>query len=191
MKKYLGVFLAAFVLVAAGCDKKAKEIAEIEEMAVAVDSIIKINPVLNVGQKVEAEKLINEYLEFANNYPEDSLSAEYLMKTAILYHLMPDYGKELAILEKVIAQYPNSAYAPQALAIGARVSEDNLKNYEQAKTYLKQIQDKYSDSPYAVNIDLQIEHVGDLEGLLEAIMERTGVTLDEAFSKADSIDAVK
>ena len=126
MKKYLGVFLAAFVLVAAGCDKKAKEIAEIEEMAVAVDSIIKINPVLNVGQKVEAEKLINEYLEFANNYPEDSLSAEYLMKTAILYHLMPDYGKELAILEKVIAQYPNSAYAPQALAIGARVSEDNL-----------------------------------------------------------------
>ena len=67
MKKYLGVFLAAFVLVAAGCDKKAKEVAEIEEMAVAVDSIIKINPVLNVGQKVEAEKLINEYLEFANN----------------------------------------------------------------------------------------------------------------------------
>lgn len=191
MKRYLLMCLVAAAIITTGCDSKAKEINEIEQMATSVDSMINVSPVLNVGQKVEAEKLISRYLDFVNTYPEDSVSPEYLMKCAILYHHLPDYGKELAILEKVVAQYPKTTYAPQALAISARVSEDNIQNLAQTRTYLTQIQEKYPESPYAVNIDLQIEHVGDPEGLLESIMERTGVTLDEAFGKADSIDAVK
>ncbi len=173
------------------CDKKGKELKEIDEMANQMDSVLKANAVLGVEQKVAAEKLIDEYLEFVNQYPNDSLSIEFLMKSAMLYHVMPDYGKELAVLERLVAQYPESPAAPQALAISARVSEDNLRNFEQARVYLKQIQEKYPESPYSVNIDLQVEYVGDAEGLLEAIMERTGVKADTVFAPKDSIDAVK
>ncbi|MBK7443690.1 MAG: tetratricopeptide repeat protein [Bacteroidetes bacterium] len=191
MKKYFAVLTVMVMVLTTACDKKGKELKEIDEMATQMDSVLKANPVLGVEQKVEAEQLIDEYLEFVNQYPNDSLSIEFLMKSAMLYHVMPDYGKELAVLERLVAQYPESPAAPQALAIGARVSEDNLRNYEQARVYLKQIQEKYPESPYSVNIDLQVEYVGDAEGLLEAIMERTGVKADTVFAPKDSIDAVK
>ena len=181
----------SLLMITTACNSKEKELNKIEAQAKAMDSLIRVNPVMNVGQKVEAEKMIDAYLAYIDKYPEDTIAPEFLMKCAILYHVMPDYGKELAILEKLVAQYPNSGYAPQALAIGARVSEDNLRNYEQARTYLSQIMEKYPESPYAVNIDLQIEHVGDPEGLLQSIMERTGVNLDEVLKSADSVDAVK
>lgn len=191
MKKYFAVLTVMVMVLTTACDKKGKELKEIDEMATQMDSVLKANPVLGVEQKVAAEQLIDEYLEFVNQYPNDSLSIEFLMKSAMLYHVMPDYGKELAVLERLVAQYPESPAAPQALAIGARVSEDNLRNYEQARVYLKQIQEKYPESPYSVNIDLQVEYVGDAEGLLEAIMERTGVKADTVFAPKESIDAVK
>ncbi len=191
MKKYFAVLTVILMVLTTACDKKGKELKEIDEMATQMDSVLKANAVLGVEQKVAAEKLIDEYLEFVNQYPNDSLSIEFLMKSAMLYHVMPDYGKELAVLERLVAQYPESPAAPQALAISARVSEDNLRNFEQARVYLKQIQEKYPESPYSVNIDLQVEYVGDAEGLLEAIMERTGVKADTVFAPKDSIDAVK
>ena len=94
-------------------------------------------------------------------------------------------------LELLAERYPESEYAPQALVTAARVSEENVNNIERSIKYLQQIKDKYPESPYATNIDLQIEYAGDDEALLDAIMERNGVDLDSLLEAADSIDAVK
>ncbi len=190
MKRYLTVITAILLVTLTSCDKRVSEIEEINELASSVDSMIRSVPVLTVEQKVKTEALIAEYLEFTRNYPNDTLSAKYLVDAALLYNVLPDYNKELEVIDKLVLQFPKSAYAPQGLAIAARVCEDNLHNLDRAKGYLQQIQDNYGDSPYAVNIDLQIEHIGDTEGLLQAIMERTGQQMPGAIEN-DSIDAVK
>jgi len=171
MKRYLTVLTAILLATLTSCDKRVGEIEEINEMASSVDSMIRSVPVLTVEQKVKTERLIAEYLEFASNYPSDTLSAKYLVDAALLYNVLPDYNRELDVIDKLVKQFPKSAYAPQGLAIAARVCEDNLRNLDRAKGYLQQIQANYSDSPYAINIDLQIEHIGNTEGLLQAIME--------------------
>jgi tetratricopeptide (TPR) repeat protein len=190
MKRCFTVLTAILLLTLTSCDKRVSEIKEINAMSTEVDSMIRSVPVLTVEQKVKTEALIAEYLEFATNYPKDTLSAKYLIDAALLYIVLPDYNKSLHVIDQLVKQFPKSNYAPQGLAIAARVSEDNLRNFESAKGYLQQIQTNYSESPYAVNIDLQIEYLGDTQGLLEAIMDRTGQSMPGEVAP-DSVDAVK
>ncbi|MBK7034789.1 MAG: hypothetical protein KBF42_01880 [Chitinophagales bacterium] len=191
MKKLFGVltFISLFVFVS--CNTREKELEEISEASIEMDSVLRTNPVLSVEQRVMAEDLIQEYMEFANKYPEDSLAPQFIFKSAMLFHFIPFYDKELNTLELLAERYPESEYAPQALVTAARVSEENVNNIERSIKYLQQIKDKYPESPYATNIDLQIEYAGDDEALLDAIMERNGVDLDSLLEAADSIDAVK
>ena len=191
MKKLFGVltFISLFVFVS--CNTREKELEEISEASIEMDSVLRTNPVLSVEQRVMAEDLIQEYMEFANKYPEDSLAPQFIFKSAMLFHFIPFYDKELNTLELLAERYPESEYAPQALVTAARVSEENVNNIERSIKYLQQIKDKYPESPYATNIDLQIEYAGDGEALLDAIMERNGVDLDSLLEAADSIDAVK
>ena len=191
MKKLFGVltFISLFVFVS--CNTREKELEEISEASIEMDSVLRTNPVLSVEQRVMAEDLIQEYMEFANKYPEDSLAPQFIFKSAMLFHFIPFYDKELNTLELLAERYPESEYAPQALVTAARVSEENVNNIEGSIKYLQQIKDKYPESPYATNIDLQIEYAGDDEALLDAIMERNGVDLDSLLEAADSIDAVK
>lgn len=191
MNKFFGVLIFVFTLVLVSCNKREKELEEIYAASVEMDSVLRVNEVLSVKHRVMAEDLIQEYMEFANNYPEDSLAPQFIFKSAMLYHFIPFYDKELETLELLAERYPKSEYAPQALVTAARVSEENVNNIEKSIKYLQQIKEKYPESPYATNIDLQIEYAGDDEALLDAIMEKNGVDLDSLLDAADSIDAVK
>ncbi len=189
-KRYIHVFGLLTVLFLASCNGREKELEEIREAAVQMDSVLRVNPVLTVEHKVMAEGLISEYTEYVRNYPDDTLCAGFLMKSALLYQAMPLFKEELAMLDRLIEEYPESAYTQQALATAARVSEDMLRDYPAARNYLTMLKEKYPDGPYSSNIDLQIEYVGDPDGLLEAIMEKAGMSLDTVLTEA-SVDTVK
>lgn len=191
MNKLFGVLIFVFTLILISCNKRENELEEIHAASAEMDSVLRVNEVLSVKHRVMAEDLIQEYMEFANNYPEDSLAPQFIFKSAMLYHFIPFYDKELETLELLAERYPKSEYAPQALVTAARVSEENVNNIEKSIKYLQQIKEKYPESPYATNIDLQIEYAGDDEALLDAIMEKNGVDLDSLLDAADSIDAVK
>lgn len=171
----------------ASCDQRGKEIKEIDAMAVKMDSVAKANPVFTVAHKVEAEALITEYLEFVRQYPKDTLCAQYLMSAARLYEKMPAVKEELQLLDRLIEEYPASPLVPQALITAANSCELVLRDYNRAIAYYRTLQEKYPDSPYSKNIDLQIEFIGDPDGLFTAIMERAGKPVDTL----ESVNAVK
>lgn len=184
-------FSVLLMVAMSSCNKRDKEIKEIDTMTMAVDSILKTNPVLTVEQRMKTEELALELTEFSDNYPNDSLSPQYLYQASMLYHVMPDYRKELRTLDLLVEKFPDSPLAPQALATAARVCEESKQDIKSSRDYLTQIKEKYPNSPYAVNIDLQIEYAGDAEGLLRAIMEKKGMNLDSLNAEIDSVDAVK
>lgn len=191
MNRALIILIIVSVFVFTSCNKRESEVKEIYASSIEMDSVLRTNPVLAVEHRIMAEDLIEDYMEFADKYPEDSLSAQFIFKSAMLFHMLPFYDKEVEALEMLAERYPESEYAPQALATAARVSEENLNDLERCTGYLKQIKERYPESPYAVNIDMQIEYAGDDEGLLNAIMEKKGVDLDSLLNAADSVDAVK
>ena len=96
MKKLFGVltFISLFVFVS--CNTREKELEEISEASIEMDSVLRTNPVLSVEQRVMAEDLIQEYMEFANKYPEDSLAPQFIFKSAMLFHFIPFYDKAVS-----------------------------------------------------------------------------------------------
>ncbi len=191
MNRLSGVLILICIFVLTSCNKKETELKQIYTASAEMDSILRTNEVLSVKHRVMAEDLIEEYMAFADSYPEDSLAPQFIFKSAMLYHFIPFYDKELVALELLAERYPKSEYAPQALVTAARVSEENINNIEKSISYLQQLKEKYPESPYATNIDLQIEYAGDDEALLDAIMEKNGVDLDSLLDATDSIDTVK
>jgi len=177
MKRFFVPVIACFSLFISACNKQEKAANHLAELSAQMDSVRKANPVLTVEHKVGAEEFIAACRDYAKSYPEDSLCAQCLMQSAQLYHAMPSYKQELEVLDNIIAAYPETLYAEQALAAAARVSEDNLRDFESARKYLITMKEKYPNSVYAVNIDLQIEYVGDPEGLLEAVLAGKDTTL--------------
>lgn len=187
------IFILSILLsiVLTACNTREKKLDEITSLSIKVDSMLKINPVLTVKQRQMGEELIKEYTEYAEKFPEDSLSPQFLMRSALLYHAMPEYKLELKTFDLLVERYPESEYAPQALATAARVCEENLNDFNASQVYLEKIKNNYPQSPYAVNIDLQIEYIGDADGLLKAIMAQRGIDMDSLFSEHDSIDTMK
>lgn len=177
------------VMVLASCNGREKQLNQIEALAAPMDSILRIHPVLNIQEKASAEELIESYMAFVRDYPNDTLCPGFLLKSALLYNAIPAYKESMEVIDRLIAEYPDATETQQGLAIGARIAEDFVKDYEKARGYLTIIQEKFADGPYGVNIDLQIEYVGDPEGLFEAIRERAGIPADTIESA--SVDAVK
>lgn len=177
---YLGILLTTVLV---SCNNRASEVREIENMSAKVDSMVQVSKVLAPAQRQEAEEMLEKYEEFAEKYPEDSLAPLYLFKAAFLAASLPEYKKQIEIFDQIAAEYPKTEYAPQALALAAKSYTDYLNDKNKAKEYLVRLKNEYPESPYSVNIDLQIEYVGDDEGLFEATMAKKAVL--------DSIDAVK
>ena len=165
------------------CNNRASQVREIETMSAQVDSMIQVAEVLAPAQRVEAEEMLEKYQEFAEKYPDDSLSPTYLFKAAFLAASLPEYKKQIEIFDQIAAKYPKTDYAPQALALAAKSYSDYLNDNNKAKEYLMRLKNEYPQSPYSVNIDLQIEYAGDDQGLFEATMQKK--------AELDSINAVK
>lgn len=152
-------------------------------MSAEIDSMLNASQVLAPDQKQKAEEMLEKYVEFSEKYPDDSLAPAYLFKAAFLAASLPEYKKQIELFELIASKYPDTEYAPQAIALAAKSCTDYLNDKNKAKEYLLRLKNEYPQSPYSVNIDLQIEYVGDDQGLFEATMQRK--------AELDSINAVK
>lgn len=189
LKRNISLIGLVLIIVFTGCNGRDKQLNQIKAQSAVMDSIMRAHPVLSIEEKAMAEELIASYSDYVRDYPNDSLSPQFLLKSALIYNHVPAYKKSIEVTDRLIAEYPDAPEVEQAAAMGARTAEDFLHDFQKAKEYLTIIQEKYPDGPYGVNVDLQIEYVGDPEGLFQAIRERAGMVTDTVESA--SVDAVK
>ncbi|MEZ5013406.1 MAG: tetratricopeptide repeat protein [Chitinophagales bacterium] len=174
MKRFWIVCATGMLLLAASCKGREKEVTEINTLEDRIDSILASSVPMGPDQRSMVDDLFSEYEEFIRNYPEDSMCAYYLFKSALILDYNREYAKEIEKLDQLATKYPESPYAPQALVAASKASMEYMHDKQAAVHYLQQIKEKYPDSPYAVNIDLQIQYVGDDDGLLRAIWAQNG-----------------
>lgn len=155
------------------CNSKTKDAQEISEMQHNMDSVFASAGNFNEAQKAQANEMIKAYMNYAEQYPEDSLSPKFLFESSRIQLMIPDYPAAISILETIPQKYPDDALAPTALSTAAALCENILKNCAKAAEYLNQLKEKYPHHPAAVNIDLQIEYVCDPEGYLNAVTGKT------------------
>lgn len=106
-----------------------------------------------------AKELVAKSQSFAEKYPNDALSAEYLFKAADVARGLGNYKEAVEIWLKVYTDYAATyAKAADALFLTAFTYDKDLQDKGKAKEYYSLFLDKYPKHPYTKDVKLMMGH---------------------------------
>lgn len=146
------LFAIVFVISVVFACKSPKEelIAEIVKLENS-DSAFSINQITD---------LYIAYSSFANKYPDDEHTPEYLFKAAQQCNVLNKADEGILLFEKLIANYPKSKFCEQALFSIAFSYENNKNDFVNARKYYERFMQKYPQSELVEDAQLSIENLG-------------------------------
>ncbi len=104
-----------------------------------------------------ALRLIELSCAYADAFPADSLSADYLFKAADVSRGIGQYEQACQIWERVYQQYPEFEKAPQAQFLRAFTIENDLKNKEIARKEFQDFLKNHPDHPLSAQAKAFLE----------------------------------
>lgn len=120
----LSFILFLSLLVLAACESpKEKSLKAIKSLE-SNDSVF-TNELMN--------SLKTQYVAFADQYPDDEHTPEYLFKAAQRSIAMDQTPEAITLLNRLIEKYPKSTQVPDAMFLLAYTYENNLNDLPKAK----------------------------------------------------------
>jgi len=176
MMKGFALFAIVFIV---SCSSNQKEIAEIAELQTKVDSIISEKQVLTPEDRLITNELIEAYLMYAENYPEDSLSPAYVFEAAGLKAYIPDLQGAISIYNSVYEKFPESRQAPLSLMAVGGLYDVTLNEPEKARPVYELLLEKYpvQANEYGIPNTLKTLGMSPSESL-EMILNANSDTID-------------
>ncbi len=107
-----------------------------------------------------ANELINAYEKFNKDYPDDTLSANYLFKAGEISMSMNDGKKALLFFEMYMKQYPEFKKAAHCLFLQGFVYETHLKDTATARKKYMHFLEKYPTHELVKDASASIELLG-------------------------------
>lgn len=134
------------------------------ELAIAADS-------------ATANELTEMYVAFADKYPADSLTPEFLLKAAEVQSNVMHTERAIQLFDRIITDYPDFEDVPICYFLKGKAFEDNSQ-YEEAKQAYQIFVDKFPDHFMAAATRKMIPSVGmSPEELLDQILAQADDTL--------------
>jgi outer membrane protein assembly factor BamD (BamD/ComL family) len=153
MKKTVYLFLAVILVACSGGRQHLLD--EIKEKEAIVTK--SYNDVLD---RSIAESLRQDYLNFAKDYPDDTLAPKFLHKAAEL-SLAIDMPKEaVSTLDTLIAKYPDYKYLPDAMFFKGFILENHLKDIPSARKAYEDFLKRFPKHELAKQVIATIENLG-------------------------------
>ena len=103
---------------------------------------------------------ITAYEQYAESFPEDSLSPEYLFKAADLYRAKREFEPALDIYENIQTNYNDFSKVPQTIFLQGFVYDNDLKDMPKAKERYEAFLTKYPDHDLAKDVRFSLAHLG-------------------------------
>ena len=130
-----------------------------------LDSIAKLETELfdSGPGKVDRKKaieLINLYTGFMEEYPDDSLSPEFLYKASDISMNLKRPVETIHLFDLLLTRYPDFDKTPTTLFLKAFVYEDQMYDLERAKKYYEEFLAKYPDSEFADDAEVSLRNLG-------------------------------
>ena len=107
-----------------------------------------------------ALKLVEEYQQYANRFPDDTITPEYLFKASDISMNMGTPRQTIAIFDKLINKYPDFNKISTCYFLRAFVYDDQLKDYKNAKQYYKDFLKRFPDSDFADDAQMLLNNLG-------------------------------
>ena len=91
---------------------------------------------------VKVKLLISMYTDFADRFPNDTCASKYLFSASRLYVSIENYQQSIALLDKIITNYPNAKITPDCMFMKAYIYDDKIKDYKSALKYYNEFINK-------------------------------------------------
>lgn len=108
-----------------------------------------------------ASELRDAYLNFADTFPGDSLSAEFLFQAAMVdADIHDDVSTGIQYLERLVDEYPNHQLNSKTLFLIGFTYAEQLNDYTRAREAYNRYLDKYPDGEMAESVRIELETLG-------------------------------
>ncbi len=147
------VFVALVMLAGACSNPSLKEKIESQEKELLE------NQSGNVDKEV-INQLLDNYLEYAEKHPADSLTPQYLFKAAdvMMNNGMP--VKSIEQIDKIMNRYPDFERVSDALFLKGFILENHLGELGRAKTVYEIFLNQYPEHEFADDVEVSLKYLG-------------------------------
>jgi len=170
MKKIALIAIMAAMVAACGPSREER----IEQIEDYEDSIFELSIAADTAT---ADELTAMYVAFADKYPADSLTPQYLLKAAEVQSNVLHTDRAVGLFDRVIANYPDFEDVPICYFLKGKAYEDNSQ-YDEAKQAYQTFVDMFPDHYLADQSRSMIPLVGmSPEEMLANILDGASDTL--------------
>ena len=141
-----------------------------------------------VIDKAKVAELIDSYVAFADQYPENTKAPDYLYSAANVSMNLMDSHKAIELFDRLMAEFSDYSKISECLFMKGFIYDNNLEDYEKAKEIYLEFLEKYPDDEFADDARASINNLGkSLEEIIEEF-ERQNMTEEElAQLSADTL----
>jgi len=104
--------------------------------------------------------LVDQYVAFADNYPDDSMAVENLFKGAELCLTLGEGQRSIDLYDRVIVDYPDFKKVPESMFLKGYVYENYLGDLNTAKAIYTEFLETYPDNEFADDAEISIRNLG-------------------------------
>lgn len=145
--------------------------SEKKKLQAEVDRVEKIiyEDSTGIPDRNKALELIQAYENYANAFPEDTLSPEYLFKGAEVAMNMNMSGRAIEYHQRILNSWPDYSKASYSLFLQAFIYENQMQQLETARKLYQEFIQKYPEHPLADDAQVSLDNMGkSIEELIEA-----------------------
>lgn len=131
-------------------EQKYKQIADLENEVFSMKTL----------DREKGTSLINAYVEFSEDYPQDTSSVHFLFKAGDIAMNMGMGSQAILYYDKVLVLFPDYYKAPECVFLKAFIFENQLNNLEEAEKFYKLFIEKYPNHVLAKDAEASLKYLG-------------------------------
>lgn len=110
--------------------------------------------------KAKILTLVDLYVDYADNYPDDSMAVENLFKGAEFCLNLGEGQRSIDLYNRVMNEYPDFWKVPECMFLKGYVYENYLGDLDMAKAIYTQFLETYPDNEFADDAEISIRNLG-------------------------------
>lgn len=108
----------------------------------------------------QCETLYDNYINFAERFPEDPDAPKYLFLAADLSNFLQRYNETIALYDEIFNDYPDFDKRPDCLFLKAYTYENHIKDLKAARVCYNTFLDVYPDHAFAQSAVMSLKFLG-------------------------------
>jgi len=130
----------------------------LKEIATAENSLYNVDKF--TFDPVKANAVVSSYEKFANTYPDDPKTPDYLFKSGEIFRSLKKYQKAIDTYESIYKNHSSYEKAPHSLFLMGFSYENDVKNNDKAKECYTEFLGKYPKHDLAKDVKFSLENLG-------------------------------